>query len=123
MATASEQKNLPPLPPKPSTAQNTVISSEQRSIPETILIWFLQVLGAVAAIVFGVFGILSWSDANVAKQQADRALDQANAANMPALVALCAQGSLGEDVSNHLELRKVHDLADENNLALSFGIL
>lgn len=72
---------------------------EERSLPETLLIYFLQVLGAVTAIIFGVFGVLSWSDAKIAKQQAETAVQQANTANMLALVALCAQGSQAWSVS------------------------
>lgn len=79
--------------------QNMAARPEERSLPETLLTYFLQVLGAVTAIIFGVFGILSWSDGDIAKRQAETALQQADTANFLALVALCAQASQGGSVS------------------------
>lgn len=79
---------------------------DERSLPESILLWFLQVLGAVTAILFGTFGILSWQLADQANQlssgantKSDQANSQANAANVVALVALCAQVSADTNVS------------------------
>lgn len=46
--------------------------------------WFLEVLGAVTAILFGVFGAMPWKAAS-------------DAANLVALVALCAQLTTGDD--------------------------
>lgn len=55
-----------------------------RNLPETLTTWFLQVLGAASAVIFGVYGALSWQNSNDAKRQADMA-------NLVSLVALCAQ--------------------------------
>lgn len=73
--------------------------TDQRSLPEVILLWFLQVLGAVTAILFGTFGILSWAVADQANTKADIANTQADTANLVSLVALCAQLVSGTDVS------------------------
>ena len=51
--------------------------------PNAVLIWFLQIIGLTAAIVFGVFSALSWS-------QAVKASYEAAAANTIALVTLCS---------------------------------
>lgn len=94
------------------------IQHDERSVPETILLWFLQVLGAVTAILFGVFGALSWQkaeDANglsteaielskVANSKADVAKSQSDSANLVALLQLCDQISTAEDVSQTLSL-------------------
>lgn len=65
--------------------------SGQRILPETILLWFLQVLGAVTAIIFGTLGILSWLVADQANVKSDVANAQSDTGNLVALVALCAQ--------------------------------
>lgn len=89
---------------------------DERSVPERILLWFLQVLGAVTAILFGVFGALSWQvagDANelsskaielsrVANTKADVAKSQSDSANLVALLQLCDQILTAEDVSQAL---------------------
>lgn len=72
---------------------------KEHSLPETILIWFLQVLGAVTAILFGAFGVLSWQAANEANTKSDLANSQSETANIVALVALCAQLTSGTSVS------------------------
>lgn len=59
--------------------------------------WFLEVLGAVTAILFGVFGAMSWKAASEANQKSDIANDRSDAANLVALVALCAQLTTGDD--------------------------
>lgn len=66
--------------------------ADDRSLPETILVWFLQVLGAVTAILFGRFDVLSW-------QAADQANSISDVANSVALVGLCAQVTSGGNVS------------------------
>lgn len=66
--------------------------SNHRSLPEAILLWFLEVLGAVTAILFGVFGVMSW-------KAADEANSRSDTANLVALVALCAQLGTADDVS------------------------
>lgn len=63
-----------------------------RSLPEAILVWFLEVLGAITAILFGTFGIMSW-------KAADEANSRSDTSNLVALVALCAQLDTGDDVS------------------------
>lgn len=80
--------------------------SDERSLPEIILLWFLQVLGAVTAILFGAFGVLSWQVADAANQlsraaneKSDLANSQSDTANLVALVALCAQIEAGTNVS------------------------
>ena len=45
---------------------------------------FIQVVGLAAAIIFGIFSVLSWKDAQAAKVQAETA-------NTLALAAICAQ--------------------------------
>lgn len=79
------------------TASMAAIRKE-RSLPETILVWFLQVLGAVTAILFGAFGVLSWQAANEANSKSDLANSQSETANIVALVALCAQLTSGTSV-------------------------
>ncbi|KAI3392555.1 hypothetical protein diail_5526 [Diaporthe ilicicola] len=71
--------------------------TDHRSLPETILLWFLQVLGAVTAILFGAFGVLSWQVAGEANQLSKSANSQSDTANLVALVALCAQIATGDD--------------------------
>ncbi|KAH8783227.1 hypothetical protein F5883DRAFT_538115 [Diaporthe sp. PMI_573] len=68
-----------------------------RSLPEAILVWFLEVLGAVTAILFGVFGVMSWKAADEANQKSDIANSRSDTANIVALVALCAQLTTGYD--------------------------
>lgn len=77
-------------------------NATERSLPETILLWFLQVLGAATAILFGTFGILSWnvadeanSLANEANQLANEANRLTDTANMFTLVTLCGGGLSG----------------------------
>lgn len=78
---------------------------KERSLPESILTWFLQVLGAVTAILFGAFGVLSWQAADEANTKSDLANSQSETANIVALVALCAQLTSGTSVSTcHLNL-------------------
>lgn len=64
---------------------------DERNLPERILLWFLHVLGAVTAILFGVFGILLWqsaSEANTLASNTDEKADLANAqSNTANLVA------------------------------------
>lgn len=81
------------------------VQRDERSVPEAILLWFLQVLGAVTAILFGVFGALSWQVADEANDLSTAALDlsreanrkadvaksQSDSANLVALLALCDQ--------------------------------
>jgi hypothetical protein len=65
------------------------------SLPDIVLTWFIQVVGVIAAIVFGVFAVLSWTeaqdDAKRARDQADAFRSQANTANSIALAAICVQ--------------------------------
>lgn len=82
------------------------ISTKEQSLPESILVWFLEVLGAVTAILFGAFGVLSWQAANeantksdLANSQSELANSQSETANLVALVALCAQLTSGASVS------------------------
>lgn len=55
----------------------------QKSTSDLIWILFARALATIAALAFGVFSILSWQDAQTA-------IKQANAANILALVAVCA---------------------------------
>ena len=80
---------------KPGTPMNTQAiedhparTSEVReeSLPSILLLWFIQVVGLAAAIIFGVFSVFSWIDAQAAKAQADTA-------NLLALTALCASSA------------------------------
>lgn len=87
--------------------------SDQPSVPETIQLWFLQVPGAVTAILFGTFGVLSWQVADEANDLADNANGlaskanelakdankYANDGNLLALVTLCAGGLAGTKVN------------------------
>jgi hypothetical protein len=66
-------------PRQPAAA---VLEPPERSLPEVILIWFLQVVGVVAAIVFGVFSTLSWFESV-------KSTNEAALANAIALVSLC----------------------------------
>lgn len=82
-----------------SGSQSMASIPDHRSLPEAILLWFLQVLGAVTAILFGAFGVLSWQVAGEANQLSRSANSQSDTANLVALVALCAQIATGDDVS------------------------
>lgn len=53
-------------------------------LPDIILTWFVSITGLAAALIFGVFAVLSWIDSQHAKAQA-------NASNLIALAAICAQ--------------------------------
>ncbi|KAK4498809.1 hypothetical protein PRZ48_009319 [Zasmidium cellare] len=59
---------------------------DNQPVVEILLNWFIQVTGLTAAIVFGVFSILSWTDSRSAKKQADTA-------NLLAFVSICTQGN------------------------------
>lgn len=74
-------------------------SNNHRSLPEAILLWFLEVLGAVTAILFGIFGVMSWKAADEANGKSDIANSRSDTANLVALVVLCAQLGTGDDVS------------------------
>lgn len=74
--------------------------STHRSLPDAILLWFLEILGAVTAILFGVFGVMSWKAADEANQKSDIANSRSDTANVVALVALCAQLATGDHVSS-----------------------
>lgn len=101
------------------------VQQHDRSVPEVILLWFLQVLGAVTAILFGVFGALSWQAAKdadglsdkafelskEANRKADVAKSQADSANLVALLALCDQISEAESVCQRLPLFRLQGLA------------
>ena len=70
---------------------------EDEDLAGVILTWFIQVTGLAAAVTFGIFSVLSWTNAQHAKQQADTAIQQAGtanqqatAANLLALAALCS---------------------------------
>lgn len=74
-------------------------SREERTLPESILLWFLQVLGAVTAILFGAFGVLAWQAASESNQLSQTANAKSDTANLVALVALCAPIGADADVS------------------------
>lgn len=84
----------------PSTKFKIMASRNNHQIlPEVILLWFLEVLGAVTAILFGIFGVMSWKAADEANEKSDVANSRSDTANLVALVALCAQLGTGDDVS------------------------
>jgi hypothetical protein len=56
----------------------------QQTFSEAATSWILQVVGVCSAIVFGVYSILSYRDAEIARQQAETA-------NLFSLLALCSQ--------------------------------
>jgi hypothetical protein len=56
----------------------------QKSIPEATITWLIQVIGVSAAVIFGIYTVLSWRDAETAKQQA-------TTASLFSLLALCSQ--------------------------------
>lgn len=69
------------------------VRADERSLPGVILVWLLQVIGAVTAIIFGTFGVLSWRVADEANRLAadandksDRANSMSDVANLVALV-------------------------------------
>jgi hypothetical protein len=62
------------------------MASENTNLLERLVILILQIVGFVGAILFGVFGILSW-------KASMKAVDQANSANLLAFLALCSQSS------------------------------
>lgn len=72
---------------------------QERTLPESILLWFLQVLGAVTAILFGAFGVLAWQAASESNQLSQTANAKSDTANLVGLVALCAQVGADDDVS------------------------
>ena len=59
----------------------------EQSIPQLIFSGFIQVVGLTAAILFGVYSILSWKNSEEAKAQAD-------AANLLSLLAFCSQNEV-----------------------------
>jgi magnesium-transporting ATPase (P-type) len=79
---------MPLLSQSPDEVRNS-------TLPDIILTWFIQVVGVIAAIVFGVFAVLSWTeaqdDAKRARDQAEAFRSQANTANLIALAAICVQ--------------------------------
>lgn len=89
-----------------------IVKVEEKSLPEIILTWLLQVLGAITAILFGTFGVLSWqvageanrltNDANQLADDANGLTNEANGladtANMLALLQVCG-GVSGTNVS------------------------
>lgn len=78
-----------------TTAQSTPPTLRDESIDQILLTWLIQVTALAAAIVFGVFSILSWVDSQHAKAQAKTAnslaKSQADTANLLAIAAICAQ--------------------------------
>ena len=52
------------------------------SLPKKILLWLLQVFGAVTAVLFGTFSILEW-------QNSENAATQADVANLVAFLSFC----------------------------------
>lgn len=80
----------------PSTEFKIMASRRNhRILPEAILLWLLEVLGALTAIFFGVFGVMPWKAADEANGNS-----RSNTANLVALVALCAKLGTGDDVSS-----------------------
>lgn len=82
----------------------TVTRRSERTLPESILLWFLQVLGAVTAILFGAFGVLSWQLTNDSNRLSSTANAKSDTANLVALVALCAQIGADTNVSGTFHL-------------------
>jgi hypothetical protein len=76
--------NLPSTSNKLPERMAILKRDDEDSLPSILLTWFIQVMGLAAALIFGTFSILSWIDAQQAKAQA-------NAANIIALAAMCAQ--------------------------------
>lgn len=56
---------------------------ELDSLPKKILLWLLQVFGALTAVLFGTFSILEW-------QNSEEAAAQADVANLVAFLSFCA---------------------------------
>jgi hypothetical protein len=52
------------------------------SLSQRILLWFLQVFGATAVVLFGTYSVLAWKNSETAK-------DQADAANLMSFLSLC----------------------------------
>lgn len=71
-----------------------------RNLPKAILLWFLEVLGAVTAILFEVFGVMPCKSADEANGKSDIANSRSDTANLVAVVALCAKLGTGDDVSS-----------------------
>lgn len=99
-------------------------ADEEQSLPATLLVWFLEVLGAITAILFGTFGILSWQvagEANKLASNANQFAEDANAltntANMLALVALCGGSLSGTNVS--LQHSSTPPVLEDNRLCPS----
>ncbi|KAF2164100.1 hypothetical protein M409DRAFT_25447 [Zasmidium cellare ATCC 36951] len=59
-------------------------TKDTKPVAEILLNWFIQVTGLTAAVVFGVFSVLSWTNSRAAKEQA-------NTANLLSFASICAQ--------------------------------
>jgi hypothetical protein len=60
-----------------------LIEPEGDNIAKWILLWLLQVFGAITAVIFGTFSILAWKIAVKASTQAD-------VANLVAFLSFCS---------------------------------
>lgn len=55
--------------------QQSTEKADDRSenLATVVLTWFIQVIGVAAAIVFGLFSVLAWTNSQTAKAQAETA--------------------------------------------------
>jgi ABC-type multidrug transport system fused ATPase/permease subunit len=63
------------------------------SLRQRILLWFLQVFGAIAVVIFGTFSVLAWKDAEQAKAQAD-------IANLVSFLSFCGDVASNSDAND-----------------------
>lgn len=66
-----------------------------------ILTWIFPVLGLVAAILFGVFGVLSYQAASTSLALSQTAIDVAQVANQVALLSMCQQMNVSRISRGH----------------------
>ena len=68
------------------------MTEEKAGVGDRILILILQIVGFVTALLFGVFSILSW-------KLSEKAIAEANTANIISFLSLCAQITSENNVS------------------------
>lgn len=75
-----------------SSANGPVVVRVEKSAAEGFMNWFLQTVGVAAAVIFGVWTVLSWDVSKQANVQSDQA-------NAIALAGVCAQLSPDDNVN------------------------
>lgn len=99
----------------PGEPRHRCTVGDQGNVPRGVLLWLLQVFGAVAAVIFGAFTILGW-------KISEQAISQSNIANMVAFLSFCSDLADKEQDTNLVRGSQKKSLRSTNSSCLDLCI-